>query len=76
MLKSRHRQTDTVDGNAVADFSSFQNLMRFYLNGTGYLLPDNTLSGNATIDTILEERAVEFCGEQMRVVRIMSIWLA
>ena len=27
---------------------------------------DNTLSGNATIDTILEERAVEFCGEQMR----------
>ena len=27
---------------------------------------DNTLSGNANIDTILEERAVELCGEQMR----------
>lgn len=27
---------------------------------------DNTLSGSADIDTILEERAVEFCGEQMR----------
>ena len=27
---------------------------------------DNTLSGTANIDTILEERAVEFCGEQMR----------
>ena len=27
---------------------------------------DNSLSGNATLDTILEERAVELCGEQMR----------
>ena len=27
---------------------------------------DNTLSGTANIDTILEERAVELCGEQMR----------
>lgn len=27
---------------------------------------DNTLSGNATLDTILEERAIELCGEQMR----------
>ena len=27
---------------------------------------DNTLKGNATIDTILSERAIELCGEQMR----------
>lgn len=27
---------------------------------------DNTLSGNADIETILEERAVELCGEQQR----------
>jgi starch-binding outer membrane protein, SusD/RagB family len=27
---------------------------------------DNTLSGSATIETILEERAVELCGEQQR----------
>lgn len=27
---------------------------------------DNTLSGNATLDIILNERAIELCGEQMR----------
>ena len=27
---------------------------------------DNTLSGNATIDIILDERAIELCGEQQR----------
>lgn len=27
---------------------------------------DNTLSGSATIETILEERAIELCGEQQR----------
>lgn len=27
---------------------------------------DNTLTGNATLDTVLNERAIELCGEQMR----------
>jgi hypothetical protein len=27
---------------------------------------DNTLSGAATLETVLEERAVELCGEQQR----------
>lgn len=27
---------------------------------------DNTLSGTATLDTVLNERAIELCGEQMR----------
>lgn len=27
---------------------------------------DNTLKGNATIDIVLDERAIELCGEQMR----------
>lgn len=49
-------------GNAGAAMTTINELRKVRaIEGT-----DNTLSGNATIDTILEERAIELCGEQMR----------